>query len=138
MAFNIVDRIRERSREEWAEFLRERVIMGRIWLQEHPELGALYSVILGVFIALFFKLFFIVAALAVACALFIWLVAISENEALDPDKTHFHSSNGHSHNGSPPGKTNETAGSSRFEARSSEQGDKSDQGSSDIKGSSES
>lgn len=53
----ILDLIRAKSRKEWSELVRERIVLIRIWLQENGEIAALCGFVAGIIIILFFKLF---------------------------------------------------------------------------------
>ena len=83
---SILDSIRRRSREEWADLFRDRVTDLRIWIQEHAEKAFFVALVLGAILILFFKiifwLVFIVAVLG-AAAYFYALPAQRNGRAAD-------------------------------------------------------
>ena len=76
MAFNLVEEIRKKSREEWAQFPREKVTEIRIWIQEHAEKAFLVGLISGVVLIAAFKIVLTIAILAVLC--FVVVLAIAK------------------------------------------------------------
>ena len=72
---NILAKVRSRTREEWANALREGRTEVRIWMQEHGEKAAIIAFSLGLLIALAFKLFVGLAVLAVLLGYVVWYLA---------------------------------------------------------------
>jgi hypothetical protein len=55
----------QRTQTEWSEFLREKQIDMRIWMQEHGEKALLLGVLVGILIVVFYKLVVLVIVLAI-------------------------------------------------------------------------
>ena len=75
MAFNIVDEIRKKSREEWAQLPREKLTEARIWIQEHAEKAFLAGLLAGVVLIAAFKIVLTIGVLAIACYVAVLAVA---------------------------------------------------------------
>ena len=88
MAFNLVQEIRKKNREQWRETLWEKVTNSRIWIQENGELAFLAAIILGVLMATFFKVFAFLAAIAIITGFGIYLIARPEYE-IPPTSTQY-------------------------------------------------
>lgn len=67
-----VQAIRRRSREEWRDFFRERIMHIRIYIQENGEKAAILALLLGIFSVLFFKLFILGV-----CLLALWVLIVT-------------------------------------------------------------
>ena len=83
----LVEVIREKSRQEWEEYFRGSLTNLRIWIQENGEKALIVGLVVGVIITQFFKLFIVLAALAVCGAYFVWLVSLPEGRSGSNDST---------------------------------------------------
>lgn len=80
MLNGIIERIRERSREEWESHAVELLTDTRIWLQEHGELAFFGGLGLGVFAILAFKLFVTLTILGILGVGVVWALALPQSE----------------------------------------------------------
>lgn len=80
MIENVKTSIRKRTREGWEQLASESVTDLRIWIQEHGEKSAIFSLVLGVFIVAAFRLFVFLVVVGLLLASVIWLVALPESE----------------------------------------------------------
>lgn len=71
----IIDRIRQKTRDEWQNLAREFYINLRIWIQENGEKAFFVGVFLGILILAFFKLFLTLVLLAALLGLGVWYTA---------------------------------------------------------------
>ena len=89
MAFDPIQFIRRRSREEWQGIFMEYWTDARIWIQENGEKAAVIALALGVALVLFYKIVLIVLALGVAVGCAGWNIALpavdqKPAESVDP------------------------------------------------------
>lgn len=75
MSFNILERIRSRSREQWQTWAKDNWTDLRIWIQENGELSALIGLLLGIFIVLAFRLIITLTVLALLLVFAAWCYA---------------------------------------------------------------
>ncbi|RIL08561.1 MAG: hypothetical protein DCC75_08575 [Proteobacteria bacterium] len=80
MAFDPVAKIRERSREGWAEFAKEWLTNRRIWIQENPERAAIGGLVAGIVIVVFFKVVAWAIFLLAVFAAVVWIIAQPEGQ----------------------------------------------------------
>lgn len=74
----ILDLLRSKTKQEWTELARHRIVLLRIWLQENGEVASFVSLIAGIMIVLFFKLFVFLIVFGGLVAYTIWQLAGSE------------------------------------------------------------
>lgn len=77
---DIIAKIREKSREQWIEFVREYVDDIRIWVEDNGVKASAVALVVGMVFILFLKLFITVIAIAALAGLFIWSVSIPEGQ----------------------------------------------------------
>lgn len=75
MLESLIARIRSRSRDEYLQLAREKLISIRIWIQEHPEPAFLVAIALGALLILMFKFILSLGGLAVVFAFVIYSIA---------------------------------------------------------------
>jgi hypothetical protein len=75
MAFNIIQEIRRKSREEWEALAGGKLTALRIWVQEHAELASVASLITGILFVLLFKIVMWILIILAAVAFAIWYTA---------------------------------------------------------------
>ncbi len=73
--YDIWRNIRAKSRSDWKEFWWECYTNCRIWVHEHSEAAVGFALVLGILIAIAFKLIFSLALLCVLFFLMIWYFA---------------------------------------------------------------
>jgi hypothetical protein len=71
----IFDNLTSRSRSQLTALFKERFTELRIWAQENGEKAAIVTFILGLLIALFFRVFVLVVALSLIVGYIIWFSA---------------------------------------------------------------
>ena len=76
MAFNLVEEIKKKSREEWLQMPKEKLTEARVWIQENPEKACGAGLVGGVVLVAAFKIVAWIVILAAIC--FGVVVAISE------------------------------------------------------------
>ena len=79
MSFDLHERIRRHSREEWRQLAKDKFVNLRIWIQEHGEQAAIVSLIAGVLLVVFFEVFVWLALIGAALAGAGWLYAEPES-----------------------------------------------------------
>ncbi len=82
MAFNLVEEIRKKSREEWVQLPKEKVTEARIWIQENPEKAFLAGLAAGVVVVAAFKAVVWIIVLALLC--FVAILAIAHPAGIAP------------------------------------------------------
>jgi len=78
---DIIAKIREKSREQWIDLVREYVDDVRIWVEDNGVKASAVALVVGMVFILFLKLFITVLAIAGLAALFIWSVSIPEAQS---------------------------------------------------------
>ncbi len=78
MTFDPIGAIRTRTREQWHQWLVDKVTSLRIWIQENSEKSFVVALIVGFCIALFFKLFLYLVFFLVVAGIIVWAIALPE------------------------------------------------------------
>jgi hypothetical protein len=81
MAMDIIAKIREKSREQWIDRVREYIDDVRIWVEDNGVKASAVALVVGMVFILFLKLFITVLAIAGLAGLFIWSVSIPEAQS---------------------------------------------------------
>ena len=76
MEFKLVEKIRERSREEWVRWANQKLVDIRIWLQEHGEAALGIGIVAGVVVVVEFFNVLVLLLLLAAAAFAIWSIAL--------------------------------------------------------------
>lgn len=92
---DIIEKIRERSREEWTDFAKGHVNTIRIWIEDNGIKASAVALVFGMVLIIFFKLFLFLLVVGGLVGFFIWSVSIPEigvsksdsNETVDSDST---------------------------------------------------
>ena len=77
---NINSKIKSRTKEQWIEFAKQKVIAYRAYIQENGEIGFVLAFLLGIFVVVFFRLAFAIFFIAALFAAMVWCLAESEIE----------------------------------------------------------
>lgn len=93
MAFNLINEIRKKSREEWQGLVRDKVTDLRIFVQENGELSAFLGLVIGICVVLFVEALSVLIALVVLAGFTVYLIAFPQ-EVLERERLHSRASSG--------------------------------------------
>jgi len=87
MAFNLVNEIRKKSREEWQGLVRDKITDLRIFIQENGELSAFLGLVIGICAVLFVEALSVLIALMVLAGFTVYLIAFPQ-EVLEKERAY--------------------------------------------------
>ena len=87
MEFKLVEKIRERSREEWVRWANQKLVDIRIWLQEHGEAALGIGIVAGVVVVVEFFNVLVLLVLLAAAAFVVWSIALPGTATIKSEKT---------------------------------------------------
>ena len=70
-----IDFIKSRTRQRWKELVLQYVELARQWIQALGERAAIATFVLGLLIAIFFKLFLFLVTISILVAYLVWYLA---------------------------------------------------------------